>query len=63
MQSDDISSKLASKSLRFRVCNVQNRNLREAVLELKQGRTFRDYSNKNLREAYKNSVLLFLTGN
>lgn len=25
----------------------------EAVLELKQGRIFRDYSNENLSEAYK----------
>ena len=29
----------------------------EAVLELKRGRVFRDYSNENLSEAYKNSVL------
>lgn len=29
----------------------------EAVLELKRGRIFRDYSNENLSEAYKNSVL------
>lgn len=33
----------------------------EAVLELKQGRILRDYSNENLSEAYKNSVLSIIS--
>lgn len=62
LQSDHVS--WVSKQMRLEGlrCVRSKIEIWEAVLELKRGRIFRDYSNENLSEAYKNSVLLFSTG-
>lgn len=49
-----VSKQMRLEGLR---CARSKTEIWEAVLELKRGRIFRDYSNENLSEAYKNSVL------